>query len=485
MVTSTPEAYEGQDLPDIYRRDLDTILRNARHLSDLIDDVLDLGQIEASRMALVKEMLELRLVISEAVDVVARLFVAKGLTLNVDVPGDLPRVSGDRTRIRQVLINLLSNAARFTDRGGVTITAVPDGNDVLVSVADTGVGMAFDDIPRVFERFRQLDDPAHGHGGGSGLGLAVSKQIIELHGGSMWADSHVGEGTIFRFTLPRSDNVVSVVPPGEWQTWDRVMASRTIEPPVVHVVSPDPSLASLFRRYLEGYRIAWHPSFSDVLQATDELSARTACVVVGSSIQEAWQGTIVSERIPKGLPVFTCALQSRHSVASDLGVAACLIKPVSSDEVTRTLKQLGVALHTILIVDDDPDMLRLLSRWIQAEQRECSVLMAGGGEEAMAILHARQPDAVVLDLLMPRVDGYEVLQEIRRDERLQAVPVVVITAHGQQTEEMTISLLGIRRMGGLSVGQFMDCLRGCLDPLVGDKAQGERGLAETAIARLA
>ena len=256
MMATAPQAYGGKPLPDAYRSDLDAILRNARHLSGLIDDVLDLSQVEAGRMGLVKEQIALEEVIGEAVGAAIRLLEGQGLSLTVSVAEGLPPVYADRTRIRQVLINLLSNAGRFTDQGGITVSASVDGTDVRVSVADTGIGIAPEDIPKVFESFRQIDGSIRRRAGGTGLGLAVSKQFVELHGGAMWAESELGKGTVFHFTLPISANVVATTQPGDWRLWDRVMASRPPEPVEVRVISPDPSVARIFQRYLDGYRVA-------------------------------------------------------------------------------------------------------------------------------------------------------------------------------------------------------------------------------------
>ena len=478
MMTSSPRAYNGERLPAAYRRDLDAIQRNALHLSELIDDVLDLSQVEASRMGLVKEQLSLATVVEEAANAVSRLIVGNGLTLTIQLPEDLPAVYADRTRIRQVLINLMSNAARFTDEGGVTISAAVDGGDVRVSVADTGIGIATEDLSKVFEEFRQLDGSIRRRVGGSGLGLAVSKQFVELHGGSIWVESQVGTGTVFHFTVPFRDNVVAMASPGHWLAWDQRMASYSAPSPEVKVSSPDPGAARIFQRYLDGYRVTGYPRLQDVPLATapDE-DAQSACVVVAASVQDGWQQVAAWENGRPGTPVVICALPTKHDLARELGVAAYLVKPISRERVVEVLARLAGPRQNVLIVDDDPDMLRLLGRMVRTAKGGRQVWLAGGGAEAIAILRSRRPDVVLLDLLMPEVDGYAVLREIQSDARLRDVPVVVITARGDEDEAVTVGMIGITRRGGLSINDLMRCVQASLDVLLRSHDTDDRARA--------
>lgn len=467
MMTRAPQAYGGEMLSEAYRRDLDTIQRNARHLSELIDDVLDLSQIEASRMGLSKERLSLASVAEEATTAVARLISGRGLAVNVQIPDGLPEIYADRTRIRQILINLLSNAARFTDVGSITVSAAVDGCDIHMSVADTGIGIADEDLPKVFEEFRQLDGSIRRRAGGSGLGLAVSKQFVELHGGSIWVESHVGAGTAFHFTIPLESNVIASAPPGDWRIWDQRMATRPAPAPEVAIVSADPGVARIFQRYLDGYQVISYASLRDLpARAAGDPARSRACVVVASSAQAAWHEVETWESGADGMPIVVCALPSKRDLARELGAAAYLVKPVSRERVQEALKELRTRLRTILIVDDDPDMLRLLGRMVRSMRRGCGVWLAGSGEEAIAILRSRRPDAVLLDLLMPGVDGYAVLREIRTDGRLRDLPVIAITAHGEEQEAVTAGLIGVTRRDGLSVSDLMRCLRASLGALL-------------------
>ncbi|MBX6772268.1 MAG: response regulator [Chloroflexi bacterium] len=389
------------------------------------------------------------------------------MRLEVHVPDDLPMVYVDRTRIRQVLINLLNNAARFTDTGGVTITARVDGGDVRVSVADTGIGIAPEDLPKVFEEFRQLDGSLRRRAGGTGLGLAICKQFVELHGGAIWAESTVGVGTTFHFTLPIGTNVAAGVLPGDWKIWDRIVSARQPAPPEVRVVSTDPSAARIIQRYLDGYQVREFTAFDEAVQAEPSaIGARQAYVVVSSSPEEMWTAMTLSQPVPDGVPLLGCVLPSRRSGGQEPGVAAYLVKPVTREQVLSALDRLGVRLRSVLIVDDELDMLRLLGHWVRSARRRCQALLANGGEEALAILRAKRPDAVILDMLMPGIDGAAVLAAMRGDARLRDVPVIVITSRERPGEGVAVGLLGATRAGGFSITDLTRCLRATLDALI-------------------
>ncbi|MBI1881042.1 MAG: HAMP domain-containing histidine kinase [Chloroflexi bacterium] len=200
-ILHTPETYSSK-IPAALLADLAVIHRNATHLSDLINDVLDLSQIDAKQMALTKEQVQIQEIVNAATIAVRPLFDSKGLYLETEVPEDIPPIFCDRTRIREVLLNLFSNAGRFTQCGGVKVRVWQEGNDIIVAVADTGAGIATEDMSKLFQPFQQVDTSIRRHYGGTGLGLSISKRFIELHGGKIWVESEQGVGTTFFFRLP-------------------------------------------------------------------------------------------------------------------------------------------------------------------------------------------------------------------------------------------------------------------------------------------
>ncbi len=189
-------------LPKSIVEDLEVILRNSQHLSRLINDILDLSQINAGQMAIVKEETDLPELIGEAVSSVQLLYESRNLYLRTDIQSALPKICCDRTRIVEVLLNLLSNAGRYTEQGGVTIRASKKEQSVEVQVIDTGIGIPKQKQERLFDPFYQVDGSIRRKYGGTGLGLSISKNIVELHNGRMWVESEEGEGTTFIFQLP-------------------------------------------------------------------------------------------------------------------------------------------------------------------------------------------------------------------------------------------------------------------------------------------
>lgn len=482
MMVLAPESY-GAPLPEAYREDLQTIYRNAKHLSALVDDVLDLSQIEAGRMGLVKAPLHLAEVVQEAMNTVAALYANRGLTLRADLPQTLPVVEADRTRLRQVLLNLLGNAVRFTRQGGVTITASADEQMVTVCVTDTGPGIPAEKLPHLFQEFSQIDGTIH-YQSSSGLGLAISKQFIELHGGTMGAQSVEGEGTTFSFTLPqRTELALSSSPPG-WETWVRL---RNRGERVVAVLAPNPAVVRLFARYLDAYRVIAVSNVEDAWQLATRQVIH-ALIAVAPAGERSWPLLRNMRESLPNLPVIVCTLRGGspelNGSAALPDATTYLSKPVSQEDLLRALAALddaplgdrsraapygdrgdASAKRTLLIVDDEPEIVRLLTRMVEAAPDPYHVVRAANGREALALLQKVRPHALVLDLLMPEIDGYTVLEHVRADAQLCNVPVIVISAKGRVEETVTAGLVGISRRDGLSLGETMRCLKANLDAL--------------------
>lgn len=475
VMISAPETYGGDVLPDSYRGDVEAIYRSAHHLSQLIDDVLDLSQIEAARMGLAKTSVRVCEVIDEAIAVVHHFLESKGLALNVAAPTDLPQVFVDRTRIRQVLINLLGNAARFTDEGGITIRATYEEHDVIVSVEDTGPGIPHDDLPKVFEEFRQLDGSSSRRHGGSGLGLAISKRFVELHGGSIWAESEVGRGSRFNFSIPvaSGQNVVTTPYSGEAPFWSRLAAEWSSSRKTLAVISDDPALARVIHRFLDGFEVIVSDSVAEV-SAWHVEHRVDALLLAAESTRDGLRQVEEVRHLPTTLPVITCSIPARRDRAKDLEVASYLVKPVDREALLKEIGRLGRPASRVLVVDDDPDTLRLFARILQSEpgRERYRVSTATSGTEALAQMRRYRPDVVILDLLMPDTGGYEVLAAMRCEPELQDIPTIVISAQEAREETAVADAVAMTRPGGLAMGELLNLIRTGLDnlttPLVND-----------------
>jgi signal transduction histidine kinase/CheY-like chemotaxis protein len=479
MVLS-PSAYRGEALPERHRRDIEAIYRNASHLSVLIDDVLELSQIDANRLGLVKQVASLAAIVEEAIAVVGEMFQAKGVALAVDVPDDLPSIYVDRTRIRQVLVNLLANAVRFTDAGEVRISAEVELNDVAVSVSDTGIGIKPEDIPLVFEEFRQIRHPGRSSHAGSGLGLTITKRFVELHGGNIWVENRSGDGATFRFTLPLTRSVTAHAPSTDWSTLVRI-ASDGSRPKTVLVLGDDSEASRVLERYLDDYAVR---AVATIEAATRGMLLDQPCAVIATSTLAAHEWRRYQRRLTaadmhgttgvgNGLPLISCPWRTDREARQALGVAGYLVKPISRQALKNALQTARMAAEDVLIVEDDVDLLRLLGQMVESILGRCRIRLAPDGAAALGLMRARVPDVLILDLVMPEMDGPALLRVLRDDPNLHSVPVVVVSAKVDD-EAMVATALSVGREEGLSVAEVARCLKAILDGLtVGQPLAGE------------
>lgn len=464
MILQVPEAY-GSHIPSALLADLAIIHRNAEHLSALIDDVLDLSQIDAEQMALTKEQVGIHEILDAAAIAVRPLFDSKGLYLKTDVPEDLPPVFGDRTRIREVLLNLLSNAGRFTERGGVQVRAWQEGNDLWVAVADTGPGIAVEDVGRLFQPFQQADSSIRRRYGGTGLGLSISKRFIELHGGKIWAESREGQGTTFSFRLPISspmptsrDFLRGITPDWEYLQHTRPsMAPKAVVHPRFVVLETGDSLQRLLTRYLDGVEIAHVTSLEEALQ---ELSAvPSQALLINDMCVSGVLQRLESLELPNGTPVMICSVPGTYESAGTLGASDYLVKPVSQDALLAALDRLDLSGKTVLLVDDEPHMLRLFRRMLAFSGRDYRVLRAKDGQEAMNILRKYHPNVILLDLVMPKMDGFQLLKAKSQDTALRDIPVIVISARDPAGQPIVSNAMAITQGGGLSIQHVLSYIK--------------------------
>ncbi|MGH2461614.1 MAG: ATP-binding protein [Chloroflexota bacterium] len=463
MMVMAPHTYGEDVLPAAYRGDINAVYQSARHLSTLINDVLDLSQIDAHRMALDRDDVVIRDVIVEAVATIDAAYSEKGLWIKVDAPEGLPPLYIDRTRVRQVLINLLGNALRYTDRGGVSISASLVGTEVIVAVADTGIGIPPEELPRVFDDFRRVDRP-EGDDEGSGLGLAIARRFVALHGGWMRAESVPGAGTTVRFALP-ADHAFSLSP-SAGEAIDRA-ATSLAGLPVVAVIADDPWLLRTSRRYLDGYRVMTVPDRVSLTERRWQREGIVALVVSAPSDEAGWGELQVASRAAGTVPIICCSLRGGREAISSLGVEDYVDKPFTRERIAQVLDRhrIGRRTRNVLVIDDDHEMVRLLTRMIHSISRRFRVLKAFDGPMALEIMRQTRPDLVLLDLLMPGLDGYGVLQRMRSDDALKDVPVVIVTAKGLEDDAIVAGMFGLVRTGGFPAGELMRCLQATLDNL--------------------
>jgi CheY-like chemotaxis protein len=331
---------------------------------------------------------------------------------------------------------------------------------VVVWVADTGVGMSPDELPRIFQEFHQAIGPDQRHH--SGLGLAICKHLVELHGGNIWVESTLGRGTTFHFSLPTCENVVATQS-GAWETWASVVAPDRA---AVLVLGEDPKVVHLFQRFLDRYRVI---GASDAL-AAGSLAKRwpiQAVIAVGPAGRAAMSRLHLDAESLCDLPMLSCSFPAIQRIGQEFGIVDYLTKPVTRERLQSAIQRVGHRVREALVVDDDPEMVDLLTRMLHASLQDCRVRGATGGEAGLTEMHRQRPDLVLLDLLMPGMDGHATLEAMRADEALRNVPVVVVSAWSIEDETVTAEALEVTRSGGLTIGELMGSVAATLDSLQG------------------
>ncbi len=441
LMTRSPEAYKDVRWTSALRADLREIYKSSRHLLAMVDDILALSRIDAQRLPLRLEPTDLTSLIRETVESSRGLLRSKPVELKVAVPDALPGVLVDRARVRQVLFNLLSNAIRFTDEGSIVVKATVADGEVVVAVTDTGAGIPRDELPTVFEEFRQVRNPVSAGRGGTGLGLAICRQFVRLHGGEIGAESELGRGSTFRFSLPipglgKARPGLSYYAPEGW-------SPPAPENPLgkTAIIVGAPSQGSMrIAGALEGYHSIPVEGLEGLRQRVQTDHPAGIVVLHDPTHAEALDPRQIWHAAGRSdLPVVRCALRSELQTPQELGVAGYLVKPVGREQLVAAIRRACPSLSSLLVVDDDPRFVAFVSRLLRAEVRTCRVRRAYSGEAALQALARQQFDAVVLDLTMPGMDGFQVIHAMQSDSRLATVPIIVISG-SSYADELTRSL---------------------------------------------
>jgi len=440
LMVNSPETYAKLDRwpPGLYE-DVQEIYRSSTHLMHLVNDVLDLGQIEALRMVLVKEWVNPAQIVEEAEAIVQSALVRKGLWFRSEVEPDLPDMFVDRTRIRQVLLNLVSNSLRVTQRGGITVHLRREEESLLFCVQDTGPGIDQEDIPKLFEEFRQVSDGSWRRREGAGLGIPISRRFIELHGGRMWVESQVGEGTSVYFTLPLPgavrDQPLALGEDGSDTDYWHYLKEKAKGERTLLALSPDPAADDVIVRYVDGYSVVAVHSPDQIRPAVTELLPH-ALVLDYALIRDEEVQSVLRE-LPYDLPVISFSFPGGPGRPRRLpaGVSSYLVKPIGRQQLAEAVQALGPDVHKLLVVDDDPGMVRFVTLALKSVGEKASfrdgyrLTTALTGTEALEKVRKDKPDAVLLDLALPDISGWEVLKELQGDPTLSDVSVILITAH--------------------------------------------------------
>jgi signal transduction histidine kinase/CheY-like chemotaxis protein len=469
LMVETPEIYAVVLSPKI-RKDLETVHRNCERLSSMINDVLDLTRMEAGRLATHREHVDLREMIDSSVAAVRPLLEKKLLALRVVVPANLPEVLCDRTRIEQVILNLLSNAARFTEEGGIMIEAAQQDQHVLVSVTDTGSGVSPEDIERIFEPFWQGTNQLWRDKGGSGLGLSVSKRFVELHGGKMWLESELGVGTAFFFTLPISPPIEHIARPGhiireDW-VWrehafraGRAASADELVKPRLIICDEPGTLYSQLVRYSDEVELVAVQGSAEVVRDLERCPAH-AVVLNTASSDDLWSNIEAIRQQAPEVPIMACSVPREEERAINSGALGYLTKPVTRSALAGAIESVREPVHRVLVVDDDPDVLNLFTRMLHVCDGALEVVTASSGQKALEELRRTPPDLMLLDVVMPDMDGWQLLESMAREEGIKDVPIYLVSAQDSADQPLVSKFMLATMDGGFSPSKLLRCSLG-------------------------
>ena len=315
----------------------------------MVNDVLDLARLDTAQVSVTREPVDPAQLVRETVETARSLVESAGLTLTVEIEPDLPILHIDPTRIRQVLLNLLNNATRFTERGGITVRVARAGDEVHFAVSDTGVGIPPEQAARVFEEFNQVDGGTRRRHGGTGLGLAISKRFVELHDGHITLQSTPGQGSTFTFSLPVEAHGPLALPTAH-------PPAEVRQEPLVLIVTRSQRGASALGRYLHGCRTLVVPDLAEAQALARELTPQLVILDQALAAGEDPARRFVRELGLPRLPVLTCPLPAAEREAAALQVDGYLTKPVSGPDLWNALCRFADGVGRALVVDDDADL---------------------------------------------------------------------------------------------------------------------------------
>jgi len=423
-------------LTDLQRTDLQAVYDSGQHLLSLINNILDISKIQAGRMEISIEDVDLHDIIKSVMSTAIALVKDKPIELQQSIAPDLPILRGDARRISQVLLNLVGNATNFTESGFIRVEAKATPTEVIISVADSGVGIHPDQQQRIFEPFTQIDGSSTRRAGGTGLGLSISKSFVEMHGGHIWVESTLGEGSTFYVTLPVQ------APPQALEEASQEQPEPEPEPDqrLVLSVDDDEGVITLFRRYLSkrGYRVIGLTNSKTVVEKARQLHPIAITLDVMMPDKDGWQviQELKADPTTRHIPVIMCTIVSEKEYGLSLGATDYLVKPILEDDLVAALERLDrtAGNHLVLVVDDQVESRNLLRRVIEG-QPGYEVVEATGGQEAITLVRQVRPHVIILDLMMPDIDGFAVLESVKADESTRSIPIIVVTAKDLTQEE--------------------------------------------------
>ena len=415
-------------------KDIGKIKSNARHLLSLINDVLDLSKIEAGRMDTYAEEIDVAELVAEVKGTVGGLVARKDNRFVIDLGRDLGTMRTDVVKLRQCLFNLISNAAKFTEAGHITLGVRRSGDALEFSVADTGIGMTQEQLGRLFERFAQADETTTRKFGGTGLGLALTRAFARLLGGDVSVESTPGAGTTFTLRLPAAIPSADVEAEPETEV---APPTSGADRQTVLVIDDDPAQRELMSRFLErqGFAVRTAADGAPGLALAREIRPRAITLDVMMPQMDGWSvlGALKADADVAAIPVVMISFVNDAGLEAALGAADHVDKPVAWDRLKDVMDHLRGADGEVLVVDDDADVRGRLRATF--ERQGWTVTEAENGRVALDKVRHGPPRAVLLDLTMPVMDGFSFLHALRATPGCADLPVIVFSARDLSADD--------------------------------------------------
>ncbi|MBT3315738.1 MAG: response regulator [Anaerolineae bacterium] len=470
---------KGIDGPvtDLQQQDLSAIYNSGQHLLGLINDILDLSKIEAGKMELTFDEVDIEKLIKSVMSSVVGLIKDKPVRLEEEIEPDLPIVKADSMRLRQILLNLFSNASKFTDEGTIKVVARQEKNFVHVSVIDSGPGISEEDQKKLFQAFSQVDASATRATGGTGLGLSICQELVTMHGGEIGVDSVVGEGSTFHFTLPLFYPDVQLE--SKAQTTEKEILNDD-NLPIILSIDDDEQVISLYERYLnaQGYHVVALTEPKKALARVKAIQPHAITLDIMMPGYNGWQvlEDLKSDPETQHIPIIVCSIVEDTQKGYALGATDYLLKPIIEDDLMNALSRINDsgAIREVLIIDDDPDDLRLMEKFL-VETKKYEPVLAVGGLAGWDRIITHPPQAVILDLFMPEMDGFEIINAMQATKTLKDIPVIVISGgdiSATQQEKLTKLNHDLLQKGSLDSQELLSLLEKNLNQI---KKSGGKG----------
>ncbi len=414
------------------KRFLGIVKNNADRLTALINDLLDISRIETGRIKLNVESVDLREIVQEVVDSLREQIEGKGLQLIVDLPDRIEEIMGDRSRLIQIVTNLLSNAYKYTDEGWIRISLSPLEGAVRLDVADSGIGIATEDQGKIFERFYRADRTVMEGRGGTGLGLAITKELVELHGGRIWVESELGVGSTFTVILPAA---AQQLPPS-------LLSDLPAGAKKILVVDDERDIVALLRHQLgtQGYQVITASTGGQAIAKA--VHEQPDLITLDILLPDRHGFDVLRELKARPetahIPVIVLSVVQDERSGYRLGAVDYILKPIDEERLLKSISRVLSGKGKILIAEDDPDTADMLMELLSRHGYE--PLHAGDGYETLVLARRERPDLILLDLRMPGMDGYEALTRLKKDPETRGIPILAMSAHAVDAAQERLKL---------------------------------------------